>query len=202
MVLIKKISDQLNCNYYTDHLCITRSPGIKFSHLTPIIYNESYLKRITANVAYVQDFLGKQLVLENITTPFNLEKNEMSYFEFMSNLVKNTGCGTLFDATNFFANNYNHGDDTDYTLENLSQLNIVHMHLSGGFIQNDRFWDSHSEPISDTVWELLDKVLDSVKPSSLIIERDDNLENTNRLFTEVSIAKEKILKINKPIKVL
>jgi uncharacterized protein len=74
LINIKKISDQLNCNYYTDHLCITRSPGIKFSHLTPIIYNESYLKRITANVAYVQDFLGKQLVLENITTPFNLEK--------------------------------------------------------------------------------------------------------------------------------
>src|SRR5581483_9441513 len=56
---IKRISDLTRSPYYSEHLCITRAPGIDIGHLSPLWFTEEVLANAISNVTRVQEYLGK-----------------------------------------------------------------------------------------------------------------------------------------------
>lgn len=170
---IKKLVLKTKVPYYTDHLSITRNAGYSYGHLSPILYNNLSLQTCIDNVNQVQDILGVPLALENITYGFNMAENGYSHGDFFSKLVDKTGCGILLDVTNAFINSYNHNIDGKKYLDSLPLKNVIHIHISGGNLNNKgQYIDSHSYKVPEEVWTLLDYVLPKTSVKNVILERD------------------------------
>lgn len=48
---IKRISDLTSSPYYSEHLCMTRAPGIEIGHLSPLWFTEDVLQNAISKVS-------------------------------------------------------------------------------------------------------------------------------------------------------
>jgi uncharacterized protein (UPF0276 family) len=171
---IKRISDVTASPYYSEHLAMTRAAGIDIGHLSPLWFSETVLAIAIANVRRVQDFLGKPLVLENVTYPFDIPRATMKQTEFFARLVEATGCGVLLDLTNVYINSVNHRFDPIEFLKEMPLDRVVQVHLAGGFLEGDLMIDSHSEEVDVHSWCLLETLTSLVPVRASILEHDVN----------------------------
>jgi uncharacterized protein (UPF0276 family) len=130
---IKRISDLTGSPYYSEHLCMTRVPGRDIGHLAPLWFTEELLDYVIRRVLMLQDYLGKPLILENVTYMLEIPQSTMSQTEFFQRLVAATGCGVLLDVTNVFVNATNHQFDAKHFLEQMPLSHVVQVHLAGGY---------------------------------------------------------------------
>jgi uncharacterized protein (UPF0276 family) len=173
---IKRVCDIVQCEYYSEHLCLSGVPGIDLGHLTPIVMNERSLANIIKNINTFQDYIERPLVLENITYDFQMPGNEISQEQFFHSLVKETNCGVLLDLANIHTNSYNHHFDPYLFIDNMPLQNIVQVHLAGGSYSHDKkiLFDSHNNPVEEKTWILLDYLLKKTKVKTIILEHDSN----------------------------
>lgn len=168
----------------SDHLGFTRSgnDGVELGHFAPPPYTQAALDATCRNIDAIQrHFRGLNFYIENIAYLFQF-RGEMSEQEFLTRVLRRTGCGWLLDVTNVYANSRNFGYDArEFISEVMPHAPRVEMHLAGGFY-SERFGmyiDSHSEPISDDIWDLYRFALQAGrgKVRAVFIERDDNFPN-------------------------
>jgi len=171
---IKQVSDITGSPYYSEHLCVTRAPGIEIGHLAPLAMTEAVFQRTVENVQIVQETLAKPLILENVTYLFPIPGGEMSQTEFFQRLVAETGCGVLLDVTNVTINAANHGFDPVDFLEAMPLESVVQIHLAGGYWSHEVLIDSHSELVQEESWQLLDELVARAPVRAAIIEHDDD----------------------------
>jgi uncharacterized protein len=177
---IKRISDATGAPYYSEHLCMTRAPGLEIGHLSPLALTEEMLELTIENVRVVQDVLEKPLILENVTYLFSIPGEEMTQAAFFERLVESTGCGVLLDVTNVYINSTNHGFDPVEFLDAMPLESVVQIHLAGGYWSHEILVDSHSEPVQEESWELLDQLARRIPIRGAIIEHDANFPETLR----------------------
>lgn len=175
---IKKVSDVTGSSYYSEHLCMTRAPGIDIGHLSPLMFTEDTLRCTIRNVTMAQDFLDKPLVLENVTYVVEVPYQEMSQAEFFGRLVDATGCGVLLDVTNLYINATNHRFDALDFLAAMPLDRIVQVHLAGGFATDGFLVDSHSEAVGEEVWELFATLAGKTRIRACVVEHDANFPHT------------------------
>jgi uncharacterized protein len=187
---VKVVSDVTGAPYYSEHLAMTRAPGLDIGHLAPLWWSEGTLRIVVDNVRRVQDVLGKPLVLENISYLLAVPGSAMSQPAMFRRLVAQTGCGVLLDVTNVCINAANHGFDPVDFVREMPLDDIVQIHLAGGFEHDGVMIDGHSEPVDETSWALLDQVLaltSSVR--GCIVEHDANFpDDPGALFAQVRRA--------------
>jgi uncharacterized protein (UPF0276 family) len=186
---IRQVSDITRASYYSDHLCMTRAPGIDLGHLTPLWWCDEVLATATERVHAVQDFLGKPLALENITYPFSIPHGQMSEAEFFTRLTEATGCGILFDLTNLYTNSVNHCFDPAAVMDEMPLDYVVQVHIAGGEWHGDRLVDRHSQPVPEEVWQLLSRLCQRTEVNGVILEQDDNLGDFTALINQVERAR-------------
>jgi len=176
--LIKRVSDITGSPYYSEHLCMTRAPGLEIGHLSPLALTERTLELAIGNVLAVQEALDKPLVLENVTYMFSIPGAEMTQAEFFEQLVEATGCGVLLDVTNVYINSTNHGFDAVEFLTSMPLESVVQIHLAGGYWAQEVLIDSHSEPVQEESWQLLEELVARTAVRAAIIEHDANFPET------------------------
>lgn len=187
---IKRVSDITGSPYYSEHLCMTRAPGIDIGHLSPLRFTEEMLERTIRNVLIAQDFLEKPLVLENVTYVVAVPRGELAQTEFFRELVDATGCGVLLDLTNVYINAVNHGFEPEEFLDDMPLGHVVQVHLAGGYWFSDRLVDGHSEAVQEESWNLLELLARRVDVRACVIERDGNFpDNLEPLVGEVARAR-------------
>ncbi len=191
---IKRISDITKAPYYSEHLCMTKAPGIDLGHLSPLWFTEETLRRVIQTVSSVQDYLGKPLILENVTYYFAIPGGEMSQEEFFHRLVAATNCGILLDITNVYINSVNHGFDPIAFLERLPLDHVVQVHLAGGYWLNDLLLDGHSEPVQAESWDLLKELVTRCQVKGVLIEHDSNFPAMELLLQQVRRARQIVSK--------
>lgn len=172
---VKRVVDITDAPFYSEHLCMTKAPGIDIGHLSPLWFTEEVLQRTIENVHLAQDVLERPLVLENVTYLFDIPNPQMPQTEFFHRLVDETGCGILLDVTNVYINGENHGQDGERFLADMPMEHVVQLHIAGGFWSNETLIDSHNHPVEDGTWDLLETLAGmehSVKGS--ILEHDSN----------------------------
>jgi uncharacterized protein len=175
---IKPISDETGAPYYSEHLSVTRVPGLDIGHLSPLRFTADVLERTTRNVCEAQELLEKPLVLENVTYLFEIPGAEMSQEEFFHKLVADTGCGVLLDVTNVHINSVNHGFDPIAFLDAMPLNRVVQVHLAGGHWSHEVLIDSHSETVQEETWELFEQVIARTPVRACIIEHDANFPSS------------------------
>jgi hypothetical protein len=178
---LKSIAVENGAASVSDHLGFTRDrhDGVEMGHFAPVPLTREALDVTSRNVEYILDFFEPlHFYIENIAYLFRLE-GTMSEADFLSRLLRRTGCGWLLDVTNVYANATNFGfDGKDFITQVMPAAQRVQMHLAGGYYDDkvQMYIDSHSHPIPDAVWDLYRHALriGPGKIDAVFIERDQN----------------------------
>lgn len=113
----------------------------------------------------------------------------MSESAFISCILEETGCGLLLDVTNLYTNSINFGFDPLRWLDSIPCDRIVQLHVAGGHWSNGSLIDSHSLPVPDAVWSLVDAACRRAPVKAACIERDENLPAFSELCAEIGLLR-------------
>jgi uncharacterized protein len=166
---------RVDAPWFSDHLSFTRVPDTDVEHLTPLWFTEESLASVCRNLRQVNDVIADRLfLLENITYYFPMPGNEMTEAEFVTRVLQDGGAGLLLDVNNVYVNSVNLGFDPYEFLASIPLERTVQIHLAGGRYVKDVLVDTHSDPVHETVWEMLDYVLDRAPVKAILLEWDQD----------------------------
>lgn len=189
---LKNITERYLPAIISEHLCWSSIDGNYLNDLLPLPYTEESLNHIINRINQVQEFLKRQILIENITAYVEFNYSTIPEYEFINILVKKTGCGILLDINNLYINSVNHQWNTQTYLENISATDILEIHLAGfteNYIENNFVLiDSHNKSVSNEVWELYTLAIQRFGRIPTLIEWDKNLPPLGILLNEAQKA--------------
>ena len=176
----------------SDHICWGAIGGIHLNDLLPLPFTTEALDLMVTRVHQVQDVLGREFLVENVSSYLTFRNAEMSEWEFVAELVRRAGCGLLLDVNNVYVNSVNHGFDAQAYLRAMPVAAVREIHLAGFTRKNDLavplLIDSHSRPVDAEVWALYAEALDRFGPVPTLIEWDQDLPELEVLLAEAGRA--------------
>lgn len=176
----------------SEHLCWGSVDGRHFNDLLPLPYTEEALRHLVARVSEVQDFLGRRILIENVSSYLEFTCSSMSEWEFLSAVAFESGCGILLDVNNIFVNARNHGFDARDFLERIPVAAVQEIHLAGhASKQHDGreiLIDTHGAPVCEEVWSLYGAAIRRFGDAPTLIEWDTDLPALEVLVAEARKA--------------
>lgn len=185
---LKDLTHTIQPDLVSDHLCWTGVKGENLHDLLPLPYTEETLNHLATRVHAVQDFLGRPLVLENVSSYLSFTHNEMEEWTFIAELVRRTNCGVLLDVNNIYVSATNHSFDPIAYLDGIPLNSVRQMHLAGYSEENGFLIDTHDHPVTDPVWKLYQEAVRRFPEVPAIIEWDENIPPFERLQAEAKTA--------------
>lgn len=182
-----KVNRDLGAAWSSDHLCFTKVGDRHIGQLTPFPYTKEALTTVVRNVKAVQEAVGAPFLLENISQYFQFQDADHDEPEFVTELVKRTGCGLLLDVTNLHNNATNLGLDPGRYLDRYPLDAVVQLHLAGSEWVDGKLLDTHGGPVLDPVWDLMERVCGQADVRAALVERDQTFD-LGDLFGEVAQA--------------
>ncbi len=195
---LNTLAKRVQPKWISDHLCWTGVHGVNLHDLLPIPYTREALDHVVSRVHYVQERLGRQLCLENVSTYVQFDQSEMPEWEFISELTRRTGCWLLFDVNNVFVSAFNHGYDALAFLNGIPADRVIQFHLAGHSDMGNYVVDTHDHPVREEVWDLYKAALKRFGPVSTMIERDDNIPPLADMLDELQHARELAAEVLEP----
>lgn len=186
---LSDLIDRIDPFVVSDHLCFSRYRQHYLHDLLPFPLTERALDVVAHNVDRVQSYLGRRIALENASVYLAFSRSEMSEAEFMRRLVERTGCGILLDLNNLYVNRRNTGADPLEYFEKLSPDSILQMHLAGYSDPGTFYFDTHSAPVYDPVWDLFKRAMRLYPMVPVCIEWDEDIPDFDVLEEEVDKAR-------------
>jgi uncharacterized protein (UPF0276 family) len=186
LAALKTLADRLQPCWISDHLCWTGVHGMNLHELLPIPYTREALDHVVERVQRVQDFLQRELTLENVSSYVAFNRQEMPEWEFIAGLTMRTGCWLLLDISNVYINAFNHGFDPHAFLQGIPRDRVVQLHLAGYCDRGAHLVDTHDAPVREEVWDLYAVALRRFGPVSTMIERDDKAAPLDDILAEVA----------------
>ncbi len=196
LATIKRMIAEYNPALISDHLCFTKYGEHHFNDLLPIPYTNESLHHVCARIDEVQDYLARNILVENVSVYLQFERSEMNEAEFMSELTSRTGCGILLDINNAYVNEYNHGICAKEFIDTIPMDHVGEVHLAGFEDKNDYLIDAHNNCVSEPVWDLFEYYLQHASKydhsAPVLIEWDNDIPPLDVLLDEMTRAKEMI----------
>ncbi len=175
--------------WVSDHLC-WGSVGGHYAHdLLPLPYTEEALQHVIERVRAVQDRLGRQILLENVSSYLTFSHSTMPEWTFLSEVAKRADCGILLDINNVYVSATNHGFNPEEYLTALPAERIGQIHLAGHSDQGTHLLDTHAGPVSAPVWDLYRLALRRYGRVSTLIEWDERIPEFEELCAEAERAR-------------
>ncbi len=169
---LKQLKDRVKAPWVSDHLCWTGVTGKNSHDLLPMPLTAEALAHTVARVRAVQDILGGPLMLENPSTYVAFAADQMSEWEFLSQLCKQADCGLLLDVNNIYVSSRNHGFDPHDYLNGIPWDRVVQFHTAGHTDNGTHCVDTHIGPVRDEVWDLLGEAWHRAGGASVLLEWD------------------------------
>ena len=189
LTALKALADRFQPQFVSDHLCWTGVHGVNLHDLLPIPYTEEALAHVASRIAAVQDFLGRRIAIENVSSYVTFAESEMDEWTFVRELAKRADCWLLLDVNNVYVSSYNHGFDPHAFLRSIDVDRVVQFHLAGHEDHGTHKIDTHDEPVSEEVWALFAEAWRRFGPVSVMIERDDKFPPFAELLAELQRAR-------------
>jgi uncharacterized protein len=108
---VRELARRIEPAWISDHLCWTGVEGRNVHDLLPLPYTEESLACVAARVGEVQEALGRQILLENVSSYLTYRVSEMSEWEFLSEVARRADCAILLDINNIYVSAVNHAFD-------------------------------------------------------------------------------------------
>ncbi len=186
---LRILVDEIEPFIVSDHLCWTGLKDHNIHDLLPFPYNQESLKIVLNNIDKAQNYLGRNILLENISSYMMFLSSEMSEYEFMSEIAKKSGAKILLDINNVFVSATNLKLDPKKCLQQIHPDLVGQIHLAGFTDKGDYLFDTHSKPVFPEVWQLFSDYIKSAPNIPFMIEWDDDIPEFSRLEEEALKAK-------------
>jgi hypothetical protein len=183
---VKALADRVRPRWISDHLCWTGCSGHNFHDLLPLPYDDAAIRHVAGRVRQVQDFLGRRILLENVSSYLQYRHSTMPEWEFLVAVAAESDCLLLLDVNNVYVSAINHDFDPLQYLRAVPAERVQQIHLAGHRNHGDYIIDSHDQPIVDAVWSLYARALELWGPRATMIERDDNIPPLPELLAELA----------------
>lgn len=183
---VKKFIKQYNIQVYSEHLSYSKCDNAHLYDLLPIPFRMDAVNHIIQRIKTVQDILEIPLVIENVSyyTPVAAEMNES---EFISEIIKGSGCKMLLDVNNVYVNAFNHQYNAKDFIRELPLEQVAYMHMAGHEkVSDSLIIDTHGQAIIDPVFELFEFAVSLLNPVPVLLERDFNIPEMQVLQNELS----------------
>ena len=187
---IRRMMNEYSLLQISDHLCFTHHGNHYFNDLLPIPFTSESLSHVSGRIDKVQDYLGRKILVENVSTYLQFKSSEMNEAEFMSELVKQTGCGILLDINNAYVNEFNHGYSAKEFIDTIPIEYVSEVHLAGFEDNTEYLIDAHNNRVSDPVWKLFEYYLQFGHAAPVLIEWDNDIPGLGVLLEEAARAEE------------
>lgn len=174
----------------SDHLCWTAIGGHNSHDLLPLPFTEEAARNAARKIREVQDFLGRPILIENISSYVEFRESEMAEWEFLSAVALEADCYVLLDVNNLYVNSRNHGFDPRRYLEGVPADRVRQFHMAGHEDHAHVVIDTHDHPICDAVWTLYRHAVERFGPQPTLIERDARVPEFEVLEREAAQADE------------
>jgi uncharacterized protein len=192
---VKELANTTQAVWISDHLCWTGFNGVNIHDLLPLPYTEEALNHVVDRVKRVQDFLGRQILLENVSSYIEYCASMISEWDFLTAIAEQADCFILLDINNIYVSSVNHQFNPIDYLNAVPGHRVRQFHLAGHTQCEDHIIDTHDAPIVDPVWDLYTKAVKRFGKVSTMIERDDNIPELSKLLTELRQAKMRAEKV-------
>jgi len=190
---LKIVCDRYEPESFSEHLAWSSHNEVFLNDLLPLPYTPETLSRVAEHIDQVQNFLGRQMLLENPATYLLFEESTIPETEFLADLVRRTDCGLLLDVNNVFVASTNHKQNPGDYLDGFPIAAVREIHLSGHSETIDDagaplLIDSHDTPVKDPVWQLYEELLARIGPTASLVEWDNDVPEWQVLRHEAIVA--------------
>ncbi|MDH5408295.1 MAG: DUF692 domain-containing protein [Gammaproteobacteria bacterium] len=182
---LKALVKRVQPEWFSDHLCWTGVEGVNLHDLMPLPYTEEAIDHVANRVRQVQDYMGQQMLLENVSSYVSYTDSQMSEWEFLREVANRADCLLLLDVNNIYVSAYNHNFDPYTYLDAIPGERVYQIHLAGHMHENNLIIDTHDHPIADPVFALYAAAVEKFGRVSTMIERDDHIPPLNELLKEL-----------------
>jgi uncharacterized protein len=156
-------AERLHSPWISEHLSFSRITAaeheVNSAIALPVPYDREILDLLIPRIQFVTDNAPCPFLLENSVYYFSYPDQEFSEEVFLNELCNLTQCRMLLDLHNLYTNAVNHSFDPLQYLAKLDLANVREIHIAGGIRMMGFHTDSHTGPVMDDVWSLLEHVI-------------------------------------------
>ena len=177
---LKALADRYAPGLVSEHLAWSSHDCGFLDDLLPVPYTAQSLARVADHIDQVQEFLGRQILLENPATYLAFEESTWPEIDFIAAVVQRTGCGLLLDVNNVYVASINQQWDPLAYIDAFPLAAVQEIHLAGHTRESDEtgralLIDTHDRPVADIVWDLYAHAVREAGATPTLIEWDANL---------------------------
>ncbi|MBC3876043.1 DUF692 domain-containing protein [Undibacterium sp. LX15W] len=185
---LKRLVDRVQPALVSEHLCWGSITNRHMNDLLPLTLSQQALNLVSERVDFLQNYLQRQVLIENVSTYLRFADDAMSEAEFLIALSQKTGCGILLDINNLYVNQCNHQEDASQAIAAFSRLpkNIIgEIHLAGHTKSELCVIDDHGSCVDAAVWDLYRTLCSTISAEiPTLIEWDTNVPDLSVLLGE------------------
>ncbi len=190
--LLRRNIDRFQPMLVSEHLSWSSVGGRFANDLLPLPYTDEALQHVASRIADVQDALGRQILIENVSSYLEYTASQMPEWTFLAGVATEAGCGILLDLNNIYVAARNHRfEPLDY-LNAIPVAAVQEFHLAGySPIEIDGqeiLIDTHGAPVCAAVWELYATALQRFGSRPTLIEWDTDIPELGVLIAEAHKA--------------
>ncbi len=197
---LKALIQRFQPGLVSEHLCWSSIGGRYLNDLLPLPYTEEALRHVAGRIRQVQDFLGRQILIENISGYLQYKHSTIPEWEFIAAAAKAAGCGVLLDVNNIYVSAMNQGFNAEHYLRAIPVESVREIHLAGFAVNRypdgDVLIDHHGSPVSEPVWTLYRQALARFGRVPTLIEWDTDIPTLPVLLQQAHQA-QRMLEANR-----
>ena len=184
---LKTLIERYQPALISEHLSWGAQAGQYLNDLAPLPYTEESLESISKHISQTQDYLGRQILIENVSGYLEYKHSDIPEWEFIVAVAKKTGCGILLDVNNVYVNSRNQNFNPLTYISAVPKEFVQEIHLAGHtlkkFEEGEIIIDTHDKPVAEPVWTLYQKTIELLGAKPTLIEWDTALP-TLEILTE------------------
>ena len=185
---LRDLIDRIDPCLISDHLSWSSINGQYLHDLLPLPFTEEVIHHIVPRIQQTQDYLKRQILIENVSSYLTYENSIMPEEHFLCEIANQSGCGILLDINNIYVNSFNHQFDAESYIKTIPAHLVQELHLAGfttdTFNGREIILDSHNRHIAKEVWDLYYKAIRHLGCKPTIIEWDSELPTFETLYLE------------------
>ncbi len=192
LLKLKNLVDRTQPMLVSEHLCWSSVGGRYLNDLLPLPYTEESLDHVAARISVVQDYLGRELLIENVSSYLEYTHSTIPEAEFLAAVANQCGCGILLDVNNVYVSATNHGWDIAEYFAAIPTERVKEIHLAGFTVKQfeggEILIDTHNRLVASEVWALYRLALLRFGRVPTLIEWDTDLPPLEILLQEAAKA--------------
>lgn len=189
MSKLRRLIDRYQPFVVSDHLSWSAVEGRHLNDLLPLPYTEEALDHFCRRVSQLQEVLGRQILIENVSSYLRYSHSTIPEWQFVAEVAIRTGCGLLFDVNNVYVNAVNHGFEPAEYIAAIPADAVQEIHLAGHDTNGQCLIDTHGTPVIDAVWALYDLTVARMGSKPTLIEWDTDIPPLSTLLTHADKAR-------------